>query len=503
MSDNLERICTVDISLASPISNNANFDTVLILGPAPMKPEAELPLIGAYSSLEELTSLGVLATGDGADPIGVAARVAFSQSPRPREVYVACMGEKPRPNTTKISIPRQSQSLNLGSVIVSDIIGTDVRVLDDGTVLGTLKRIESWPEFSGSEDEQKGNYFPVLLPAGGKKLKTTKGVTVKDMDFPNDRLLVIRVPDTATTCKIEVDEQELITLNFSKATLLPTEPAPVEIPTVPVTVSDILETALATNGWYCICPVGLGDDEVREVIQWAETQNKLCGYIDQDPENPLMEPGLYLRSYPAYPKVTEDQLENDIPQENRYGMAVAMAVKAMNFHAGEETWALKQLATVTPSKPSTTLTKKLEAANFSYVITVASKNVTQGGKTNGGEWIDVIRFRDWLQNDMQVRVVNLLVVNPKIPYTDNGIGLVENQMLASLKDGQKYGGIAPTEYDANGTAIPGYVTQVPLSSELTSTQKASRVLTDCRFSARLAGAIHMVEIKGCLTYETL
>lgn len=33
---------------------------------------------------------------------------------------------------------------------------------------------------------------------------------------------------------------------------------------------------------------------------------------------------------------------------------------------------------------------------------MASKNITQGGKTGGGEWIDVIRFRDWLQNDMEV-----------------------------------------------------------------------------------------------------
>ena len=180
-----------------------------------------------------------------------------------------------------------------------------------------------------------------------------------------------------------------------------------------------------------------------------------------------------------------------------------MAVKAMNFHAGEETWALKQVATVTPSKLDSTSIKKLEAANFSYVITVASKNITQGGKTGGGEWIDIIRFRDWLQNDMQVRVVNLLIVNPKIPYTDNGIGLVENQMLASLKDGQKYGGIAPTEYDTDGNAIPGYTTDVPLASELTSTQKASRTLEDCKFSARLAGAIHVAEIKGCLTYENL
>lgn len=374
MSANLDRICTVDISLATPISNDANFDNILIIGPAPKALKEDVPAVGVYNSLEELTELGILATGDGADPVGVAARVAFSQTPRPHEVYVAFVGE----------------------------------IVDGETGEAALQ-----------------------------------------------------------------------------------------------SMTEVMENALATSGWYCICPVGLTDEQVAEIVQWTETQNKICGYIEDDPENPIVEAGLYLRSFPVYPKVTDDQLDNDIPAENKYGAAVAMAVKAMNFHAGEETWALKQVATVTPSKLKSTFIKKLEAGNISYIITVASKNITQGGKTNGGEWIDIIRFRDWLQNDMQVRVVNLLIVNPKIPYTDGGIGLVENQMLASLKDGQKYGGIAPTEYDADGNAIPGYVTSVPLASELTSTQKASRVLTDCKFSARLAGAIHVVEIKGCLTYETL
>ena len=104
---------------------------------------------------------------------------------------------------------------------------------------------------------------------------------------------------------------------------------------------------------------------------------------------------------------------------------------------------------------------------------------------------------------MQTRIVNLLVVNPKIPYTDEGIGLVENQMLASLKEGQKYGGIAPEEYDSDGNSLPGYTTSVPLAAEISSTDKASRILKDCKFSARLAGAIHAVEVSGCLTYETL
>ena len=375
MSTNLDRICTVDISLASPIANEASFDNILIIGPAPKTPKTTLPAVGVYSSLEELTELGIVAVGETADPVGVAARVAFSQSPRPHEIYVAFMNDAP----------------------------------------------------TGLEAETS---------------------TVR-------------------------------------------------------TVSEVLTDALGINGWYCICPVGLTKAQVKEVIQWTETQNKLCGYIDDDPDNPIVEAGLYLRSYAVYPKVTPDQSEEDIPPENRYGMAVAMAAKAMNFHAGEETWALKQLAAVTPSKLNSTAIKKMESANFSYIITVASKNVTQGGKTNGGEWIDIIRFRDWLQNDMQIRVVNLLIVNPKIPYTDNGIALVENQMLASLKDGQKYGGIAPTEYDEDGNSIPGYVTSVPSAASLTSTQKASRVLNDCRFSARLAGAVHVVEVKGCLTYENL
>lgn len=374
MSSNLDRICTVDIALNSPISNDANFDNILIIGPEPANLKEPMPSIGVYNSLEELTELGVVAIGDAADPIGIAARVAFSQSPRPHEVYVATIG-----------------------------LTTD------------------------PEDGQ-----PVIQEA-----------------------------------------------------------------------TDVLNEALETNGWYCICPVGLDKATVKEVIQWTETQTKICGYIDDDPEEPIVEPDLYLRSFPVFPKQSADQEDEDIPAENRYGMAVAVAAKCLYFHAGEETWALKPVATVSPAKVKGNFIKKLEAAHFTYVMPVASKNITQGGKTNGGEWIDIVRFRDWLQNDMQVRVVNMLVVNPKIPYTDGGIGMVENQMKASLKDGQKYGGICPTEYKSDDTVNPGFVTSVPLAADLTSTQKASRVLTDCKFTARLAGAIHMVEIKGSLTYENL
>jgi len=42
-----------------------------------------------------------------------------------------------------------------------------------------------------------------------------------------------------------------------------------------------------------------------------------------------------------------------------------------------------------------------------------------------------------------------------------------------------------------------------LSSSISANQKASRVLQDIYFTARLAGAIHAVIITGALTYESL
>ena len=386
MSSNLERICIVDIAIASPISNDANFDNCLIIGPAPAAPKGDIPKVGVFNALEELTELGFVAVGANADPIGVAARVAFSQSPRPHEVYVTC-------------VPAAAPVV-------------------------------------AAEGEEEAGTEPVVPAA--------------------------------------------------------------------VSVADVLTEALDTNGWYCICPVGLTKEQVKEVIEWTETQNKLCGYIDDDPDNPIVQAGIYMRSYPVYPKVTPGQPDEEVPLENKYGMAIAMAAKAMNYHAGSETWALKPLAAVTPSKLNSTAIKKMQAANFNYVLTVASKNITQGGKTNSGEWIDIVRFRDWLQNDMQVRVVNLLVTyKGKVPYTDGGIALVQNQMISSLKDGQRYGGISPTEYDEDGNEIPGFVTHVPLAANIPATKKASRVLEDVSFEARLAGAIHMVTIKGTLTYDNL
>ena len=179
---------------------------------------------------------------------------------------------------------------------------------------------------------------------------------------------------------------------------------------------------------------------------------------------------------------------------------VAFAVACLQYEPGSETWAFKTLNAVSVAELTATQMQALQEANISYFVEYGGKAITQGGKTVSEEWIDTVRFMWWLKSFMQECIYNLFITHPKIPYTDNGITQVQNQMVYALKRGQAMGGIAPTEYDEDGNATPGYTTTVPRARDLTQAERASRQLKGCKFTARLAGAIHYVEVRGTLEY---
>lgn len=269
------------------------------------------------------------------------------------------------------------------------------------------------------------------------------------------------------------------------------------------------QRAMGTSGWYVLCTAGVAPEEYEDIAAYIEAQEKMFCYTEmgffgkgseKDGGNKPTVGTVYYRTCGIYGRESTNQVDEEVPPANQY-MNVAWVAKWLNYSSGSETTAFKALSSVYPSKLTSTEMKALADANLNYFITVGNKNITMNGKTMAGEWADIIRFRDWLKNDMQVRVVNLFITRPKVPYTDPGIALVQNQMIASLKAGQDAGGIAEDEFDEDGNTIPGYVTSVPLSASLSAAEKASRKLKKCNFKARLAGAIHFAELKGSLTYE--
>ena len=271
-----------------------------------------------------------------------------------------------------------------------------------------------------------------------------------------------------------------------------------DAPTTLEPVADTLDRALNRTGWYGIAPAGIDPEDYKAIADWTEANEKLFGFPVQSTGKPL-DTSAYMRTFALYASIGEDDGDST-PDTTKYAH-VAWFCKCFNYEPGSETWALKTLNLIEPASLTGTDMQDMKEQNINYYTTYAGKNVTQGGKTLGGEWIDVIRFRDWLKNDMQYRLFNLLYTHPKIPYTDEGISLVQNQMIASLTQGQRQGGIAPDEFDEDGKLIPGFTVTVPLAATLTAADRASRVLSGCKFHARLAGAIHVVNVYGTLAYE--
>ena len=246
---------------------------------------------------------------------------------------------------------------------------------------------------------------------------------------------------------------------------------------------------LGIPGWYGLALAGADYTDYDEVAYIIESTEKLFVFSVQSKEIPLkLSRTDYLRTVAIYSNSADEYAH------------VAWLAECFSYAPGSETWAYKTLAGVTVAELTTREMSRLDEENINYYVNCANKNITLQGKVIGGEWIDVIRFRDWLKNEMQIRIFELLVKYPKIPYLDDGITLVENQMRATLQDGQEAGGIAVTEFDENEEPVEGFTVTVPKAASLSSAQRATRKLRNCRYTARLAGAIHIVEIQGNLTF---
>ena len=90
MSNALDRIVNVRIDINRAPATVDAYEHLLIIGPGPAKaPEKPPAPIGSYTDLDAVAAAGWAISGDNADPVGVAARLAFTQAKKPAYIYIA------------------------------------------------------------------------------------------------------------------------------------------------------------------------------------------------------------------------------------------------------------------------------------------------------------------------------------------------------------------------------------------------------------------------------
>lgn len=113
------------------------------------------------------------------------------------------------------------------------------------------------------------------------------------------------------------------------------------------------------------------------------------------------------------------------------------------------------------------------------------------GKVVGGEWIDIVTGSDWLNDQIEVALLNLLLNQQggKIAFTEpSSVISTINSVLDRAVDVGFLSGYV-------GATIPDYLTQIPFS------EKVSRILDNVKWTGYIAGAINTIIVNGNLTYE--
>jgi len=194
----------------------------------------------------------------------------------------------------------------------------------------------------------------------------------------------------------------------------------------------------------------------------------------------------YARSWVLFSRQASGDLDDTFPDCAWFGAR-------FTTDPGKETWMFATLAGITAD--DLTATERLNAlaknANvYSQFTTDIAK--TEEGTVGVGEFIDVIRFVDFLHSDITVDVFSALINPPppmvKVPFTDAGIAVVDNALRGTLQRSTTEGG------DVRGLA--SFTTTVLSIADVSTADKAARLLRNVNFTGVLSGAIHLVSING-------
>ena len=448
----LDRIVNCLISLNTTGLSVEGFNTMLVVGAH----AHSLARVETYTQASDMISAGFSDT----DPVYLAAVDAFSQTPKPAQVKIG------RRQAASVAV-------TVASLTSAGVYKLTVSYLDDNSNI--VEKVYSYTNAGGTAGD---------ILTGLKE----------QIDADSTAVVTAAVSvDTLTLTTTGGDAFAVATsANMAQSVASVTE-------AIPETMAAIQQY---DNDWYGWVLASRVQADIIAAANWTESVRKLFGtaIAEAGAYNPesttdtgyLLYNGNYYRTFWFYHK----DAATDFPE-------AAVMARCFAILPGGETWANKKLAGVTTDPLTETQYIAITKKNGNTFERFRNVSITQNGKVAAGEWIDVIRFRDWLQEEITVNVFNALVNNDKIPYTDEGIAIIEAQIRQALELGTRRGGIAPIEYDEDGNENYGYTISVPLSSSISANQKATRVLQDVSFTARLAGAIHVVEITGSLTYENL
>lgn len=239
------------------------------------------------------------------------------------------------------------------------------------------------------------------------------------------------------------------------------------------------------SDFWAVAISSRNSDLIEVAADWVEVNEKFL--LAQSSEAAIINPALstdiisrlkaksYIRTAVTYHATDGDYVD------------CAALGRCLPFDAGSITWHDKQLRGVTPGSlgnDAGTSTGAIRAKNGCWFEEVGSRNVFRNGITVGGEYIDIIRGRDWLMSTIELDMIDLSQSVDKIPGDAEGEAMAEGILLASLGKGV-----------ARKFINPESIITTPQTRD--ATDRANRKFA-IDWEAQVTGAIHDITLTGTL-----
>lgn len=250
---------------------------------------------------------------------------------------------------------------------------------------------------------------------------------------------------------------------------------------VPSDLTDALNTLIVDhNDFYFLLTTENGADEVEELSGWVDTQKKAY-FVSTDDQT------VYAGA------LNSDRTVVMVSNQPGEYPAEAWVGACAPYAPGTITWTFKNLNGISNSGLETSEINSVEDANGNAYIQEGGVLITSDSKTTSGEFIDVIRSKDWLEARITESVFSLLANSKKVRFTNAGIAQVVSSVEAPFKQAVASGVIGRDEEDN-----PMYNITAPNRSEVSQTDRANRKLPNVTFTGTIAGAIEDVDVTGSI-----
>ena len=298
-------------------------------------------------------------------------------------------------------------------------------------------------------------------------LSPISGITFTD-DLDGTFAIAVTTPGTGWSIKASA--------NVALANVAPTE-----------TYVDALDAVSEDNdSWYALISDSQ-DKAVQEALSDAiNAQRKLYGISSSDavaPTTTETDIGAILNAKSAGRTfgVYLPTAASDYPEAAWIGSQLA-------YTPGSNDWDFKRASGVTVSKLNSTATTNLKEKNWNYYIPKGDVNIFMNGDLFDGTPIDQLVVEDWLYARLQEGIYFRLINSLKVPMTNAGLAIIENEIRAVL-----------SQAEANGAIDRGWTVTTPDILSIPANLRAQRVAGVFVFRARLAGSIRRIEINGFLS----